>query len=84
MRLFPDVYAAAGVTLDHAAWCRAAALLLRGRGALSGHSAALLRGADVLPRDAPVEVTVPRDKRLAPQRGLVVVRCCLTAACPDR
>ncbi|WP_239152828.1 DUF559 domain-containing protein [Virgisporangium aliadipatigenens] len=79
VRLFPDVYAPADLPLDHAAWCRAAALLLDGRGALSGYSAALLWGVDVLPRDAPVEVTVPRKVQLARRPNLVVVRSTLAA-----
>jgi hypothetical protein len=76
-RLLPDVYVAASVRLDHRAWCLAAGLFLGDRGAVSGRSAALLWGADVLPRAAPVEVTVQDPVRITPRPGLVVVRSAL-------
>jgi hypothetical protein len=76
-RLFRDVYISREVPLDHQVWCLAAALLVDGRGAISGHSAALLYGVDVLARGAPVQVTVPLEGRLAATPGLAVVRSAL-------
>jgi very-short-patch-repair endonuclease len=76
-RLFRDVYLPAGVPLDHRTWCMAADLVLDGRGAISGRSAALLYGVDVLTRRAPVEVTVPADLRLVPSPRLAVIRSAL-------
>jgi very-short-patch-repair endonuclease len=70
-RLFPDVYAWSGLRLDHRVRCDAASLYLGKRGAVSGLSAAYLWGVDVMPRDAPVEVTVPT--RLRAPAGMRVV-----------
>jgi very-short-patch-repair endonuclease len=78
-RLFPDVYAWAGLRLDHRMWCLAAGLLLAGRGAVSGRSAAALWGADVLVRGEPIEVTVPVAARVRAGTGLAVVRSSLPA-----
>jgi hypothetical protein len=78
-RLFRDVYLSSDVRLDHRMWCVAADLLLDGRGAVSGRSAAAVFGVDVLPRQAPVEVTVPAGVRLVPSRRLAVVRSVLDA-----
>jgi len=76
-RLLPDVYAHVDAPLDRLAWCQAAALLLPPGGAISGRSAALLFGADVLPLDAPVEVTVPRPAAMRQHARLVVRRAVL-------
>jgi hypothetical protein len=73
-RLFPDVYAAAGLPLDHATWCRAAVLAAGPRGVLSGRSAAQVWGADLLTPDTIVEVTVPHQVRLAQRPGLTMIR----------
>jgi very-short-patch-repair endonuclease len=73
-RLLPGVYAWSELTLDHRRWCRAAGLFLRGRGAVSGRSAAGLWGAAVLVRDGPVEVTLPLKTRLRAPDGLTIVR----------
>jgi very-short-patch-repair endonuclease len=71
-RLFPDVYAPTGLTLDLAVRSRAAYLLVRDRGgALAGYSAAQLVGADCAPRNAAAEVLVPAFVRKRP--GLRVV-----------
>lgn len=78
-RLFPDIYAWAHLELDHRAWCFAAGLHLRGRGAVSGRAAAALWGADVLVRGDPMEVTVPKPARLRAPDGLVIVRSPLPA-----
>jgi very-short-patch-repair endonuclease len=73
-RLFPDIYAWAGLELDHRARCLAAGLFLRGRGVVSGRSAAALWGADVLVPGEPVEVTVPKTTRFRAPEGLAIVR----------
>lgn len=79
-RLLPDVYVHVDAVLDHFTWCRAASLLLPPAGAISGRSAAYLLGADVLPLDAPVEVSVPRTATLRAHPGLVVHRAVLPAS----
>jgi hypothetical protein len=79
-RLLPDIYAWAELHLDHQAWCLAAGLFLRERGAVSGRAAAALWGADVLVRGEPIEVTVPRATRLRTPSGLTVVRSPLPAS----
>lgn len=59
VRLFPDVYAPTGDGPPHLALrSRAAAILVEGRGVLSGYSAAELLGASCAPFDAPAEVTL--------------------------
>ena len=60
-RVFPDIYLPADHPLDLATRSRAAFLLVAGHGGvLAGYSAALLHGADCVPRTAPPEVLVPR------------------------
>jgi hypothetical protein len=59
--------------VDHHARWRAAGLYLRGRGAVSGRSAAAFWGADALVRGDPIEVTVPEEARIRPPAGLAVV-----------
>jgi very-short-patch-repair endonuclease len=76
-RLLPDIYAWAELRLDHQAWCLAAGLFLRDRGAVSGRAAAALWGADVLLRGERIEVTVPRSTRFRAPSGLTVVRSAL-------
>ena len=78
-RLLPNVYASAALPLDHHVRCHAAGLYLRGRGAVSGRSAAAFWGADTLVRGGPIEVTVPGTVRIRPPDGLVVVRSALAA-----
>jgi hypothetical protein len=77
-RLLRGVYAHAALPVDHLTMCQAAALVIEGRGVLSGRSAALVHGVDVLPPDAPVEVTVPT--QLRNRAGLAVVRSPLVRA----
>jgi very-short-patch-repair endonuclease len=77
-RLFPDVYLAADVPvtqtlLGHAAVCYASPAWI-GRVAVSGLSAMRVMGLDLLPPDAPVELTVPRSAHLRSRPGLTVVR----------
>ncbi len=68
-RLFPDVYVPAGAAVDLELLSRAAYLLVAGRGALSGYSAAELLGASCAPAGAPAEVVLPH--RLRSRPGLV-------------
>jgi very-short-patch-repair endonuclease len=79
-RLFRNIYVSSDVPLDHRIRCLAADLFLDGRGAISGRSAALQYGVDVLIEPNPVEVTVPATLRLVPSTHLTVVRSPL----PDR
>ena len=59
-RIYPDVFAPAGLAPDLALRSRAAYLLARDHGGvLAGYSAALLLGADCAPLHAPAEVLVP-------------------------
>jgi very-short-patch-repair endonuclease len=69
-RLFPDVYVASDVAVDLALRSRAAYLLVAGRGALGGFSAAELLGASCGPEDAPAEVVSPT--RMRSRAGLLV------------
>jgi very-short-patch-repair endonuclease len=68
-RLFPDIYAPADAEVDLELLSRAAYLLVAGRGALGGHSAAELLGASCAPLGAPAEVVLPH--RLRPHPGLL-------------
>ncbi len=65
-RLFPDIYVPAHAEVDLALLSRAAYLLVAGRGALGGHSAAELLGASCGPADAPAEVVVAHRLRSHP------------------
>jgi very-short-patch-repair endonuclease len=69
-RLFRDVFVEADVEVDLALRSRAAYLLVEGRGALGGYSAAELLGASCGPEDAPAEVICPTRMRSRP--GLLV------------
>jgi very-short-patch-repair endonuclease len=68
-RLFPDIYVPADAEVDLELLSRAAYLLVAGRGALGGHSAAELLGASCAPIGAPAEVVLPH--RLRPHPGLL-------------
>jgi very-short-patch-repair endonuclease len=68
-RLFPDVYVPASADIDFKLLSRAAYLLVAGRGALGGHSAAELLDASCAPAGAPAEVVVPH--RIRPRPGLL-------------
>ncbi|WP_219413714.1 hypothetical protein [Pseudonocardia nigra] len=73
-RLFPDVYAPMRAEApDLAVRSRAAALLVAGRGVVSGYSAAELLGASCAPPGAPAEVTLLHGRRRA-HPGLLVHR----------
>ncbi|HKF18896.1 MAG TPA: DUF559 domain-containing protein [Candidatus Dormibacteraeota bacterium] len=71
-RPFHDVYVHERIALTHRVRCQAVALLLPPGAAISGGSAALLSGADVLGPDAPVEVTVPPHLRMRRRPGIAV------------
>ncbi|WFE25000.1 DUF559 domain-containing protein [Solwaraspora sp. WMMD791] len=76
-RLLPDVYlrAAAFDADDHRMWCEAVSVKLPVGGAVSGLSAALLWGVDLLPRGGgPVHVTLPRSARLGTHPRLAISR----------
>jgi very-short-patch-repair endonuclease len=69
-RLFPDIYIPADAHVDLELLSRAAYLLVAGRGALGGHSAAELLGASCAPLGAPAEVVLPH--RIRPRPELLV------------
>lgn len=71
-RLFPDIYLPTNVAPTLAVRSRGAHLLVAGRGALAGYSAAELLGARIAPRDADAEVVASGDLREC--RGLRVHR----------
>lgn len=71
-RLLPDIYIHAATELDHRIWCDAVGLLLPPCAAISDLSAAYLWGVDLLPRDAPVAVRLPRGRNLTPHPRLTV------------
>ncbi|MER7418145.1 DUF559 domain-containing protein [Micromonospora peucetia] len=75
-RLLPDVYVHRDALRapDHRLWCDAVALLLPAGAAIAGASAAYLWGVDLLVRDAPVSVRLPRSVRLRPHPRLSVTR----------
>lgn len=62
VRLLPDVYAHAGLALDHRVRCAAVGLILPGHSAIGGASAAYLWGAELLHPDQPVSVVTARDE----------------------
>jgi very-short-patch-repair endonuclease len=72
-RVFPDVYLPISVDLDLAARSRAAYLLVTGRGALAGWSAAELLGAGCAPLNCPAEVIITAGE-LRSHAGLLVHR----------
>ncbi|MFI7073756.1 endonuclease domain-containing protein [Micromonospora sediminicola] len=76
VRLLPDVYVHrdAHRADDHRMWCEAVALRLPPGAALAGRSAAWLFGVDLLGRDVPVTVLLPRPARLRPHPRLSVAR----------
>lgn len=76
-RLFEDVYVDADAPDDLALRSRAAHVLVEGRGALAGYSAAEVLGASCGPPDAPAEVVLPggcllRQPGLRVHRGAVL------------
>jgi len=72
-RLLPDVYAPRTLTPDLALRARAAHIWLAGSGVLAGHAAGEVYRAGCAPRDCPVEVIIPGDRR-RPPAGIVVRR----------
>ncbi|HWG98036.1 MAG TPA: DUF559 domain-containing protein [Pilimelia sp.] len=79
-RLLPDIYVHVDSPLDHRTWCDAVALLLPRGAAIGGSSAAYLWGVDLLSRDAPVAVSVPRGRRLTAHPRLHVTYSTLPPA----
>jgi very-short-patch-repair endonuclease len=69
-RLFPDIYIGADVEVELELLSQAAYLLVEGRGALGGYSAAELLKASCGPLGSPAEVVAPH--RLRPHPGLLV------------
>jgi very-short-patch-repair endonuclease len=69
-RLFHGIFVRSEAPVDFALRCRAAALLVGGRGVLAGWAAAELLGASCAPSGVPVELVVPGGGRSRP--GLVV------------
>ena len=65
-RLYPDVYACAGLEVTHAVRALAVTRLLLPGEVASGRTAAALRGADARAPEDEVEVTVPPACRGAP------------------
>ncbi|TYB36379.1 DUF559 domain-containing protein [Micromonospora sp. AP08] len=78
-RLLPDVYVHRDGHRpdDHRMWCEAVALRLPPDAAIAGRSAAYLWGADLLARDAPVTVLMPRTVRIRPHPRVHQVRSVL-------
>ncbi|MET7971044.1 DUF559 domain-containing protein [Micromonospora sp. NPDC005305] len=78
-RLLPDVYVHRDGHRpdDHRLWCDAVALRLPPGAAIAGSSAAFLWGADLLARDAPVTVLLPRAARMRPHPRVRQVRSVL-------
>jgi very-short-patch-repair endonuclease len=79
-RLFPDVYACATLSPDHARRARALARLLIPEAVLSGRSAAVLWGVDLAGPDDDVECTVAASCRAGTVRGVRVTRRALSPA----
>jgi very-short-patch-repair endonuclease len=75
--VYRDVYVDADRELDLVLRSQAAHLLLPAQGALCGHSAASLLGADCSPTNAPAEVIAPLGE-IRKRRGLVVRQDVLT------
>jgi very-short-patch-repair endonuclease len=77
-RLYRDVYISAGVPVDLAVRCQAAALLLPAGAALSHDSAALLHNTFIAPLGSTrVHVSIPPRARMPRDDGLVVHRVLL-------
>jgi hypothetical protein len=73
-RLMHGVYALPELPVDHALYCRAAALLLPGRAVIGGRSAACWHLAPWAGPGDPVTVLVPRDEKWHGPRGVRVHR----------
>ena len=75
-RLFFDVYVRASAfdVGNHHMWCEATALMLPKGAGIGGWSAAYLHGVDVLPKNAPVWVSLCRVARLRPRNRLHIQR----------
>ena len=72
-RLFRDVYCDPGITVDHQLRCRALALVLPGRVAFAGWSAACLLGVAGVDAAADVVVSAPHGSRWGPVAGVRIL-----------
>jgi hypothetical protein len=79
-RLFPDEYACASLTIDHARRTRAAARLALPGAVVSGRSAGVLWGVDLAGPDDDVECTLAPECRAGSVRGIRVTRRALPTA----
>ena len=70
VRLFRDVYVAAGTPVTHEVRCRGATLFLPPDAVITGRSAATVRGAALAGTDDPVEIIAPLGRRIARRKGL--------------
>ncbi|MQA14877.1 MAG: hypothetical protein GEV09_12090 [Pseudonocardiaceae bacterium] len=73
-RLFHDVYAPISVRDTHELRCEGAALVLPPAAAITGRSAATLRGVDLARADEPVEVIAPAGTRVTRGSGIALRR----------
>ncbi|MGH3673419.1 MAG: endonuclease domain-containing protein [Pseudonocardiaceae bacterium] len=78
-RLYRDVYLPAGMPITHARRCEGLALILPSDAAITGRSAATLRGIPLAQAIDPVEIVVPLQTRVARRSGVDVRRSDLTA-----
>lgn len=69
-RLHHDVYTRAGERDTHQLRCEGAALVLPAAAAITGRSAATIRGAELARADEPVEVIVPFETRVTRGSGI--------------
>ena len=81
LRLFPDVYVAADVPVDHLLFCRAATLYVGSDAVVSGLSALAVHGVPQLPLGEPtVEISVGRSLYAARNPRISVVRSAVDVA----
>ncbi len=69
-RLHHDVYARASLPDTHELRCEGAALILPPTAAITGRSAATIRGVELARADAPVEVIAPAETRITRLSGV--------------
>jgi hypothetical protein len=73
-RLFRDVYVRTSTKVTHELRCRAASLALPDGAAITGRSAASVRGVRIAWPDDPVQILAPPEMRLGRRNGLDVRR----------
>lgn len=69
-RLFRGVYIPAGIPVAHREYCEGAALILPRTAAITGRSAATVRGVHLSSASDPVEIVVPLDVRVTRRAGI--------------